>query len=67
MLQWAVPGSSGQHFGIRAEVAEADWPIITDLTAEVVEILEKRKKKKVILLWSIYHQVFLFNLKSEEK
>lgn len=48
MLQSLVPGSSGQHFGIRAEVAEADWSIITDLTAEVVEILEKRKKKKKV-------------------
>ena len=41
-----VPGGSGQHFGVWAEVTEADWSIITDLTAEVVEILKKKKKKK---------------------
>ena len=41
-----VPGGGGEHFRVGAEVAEADWSIISDLTAEVVEILKKRKKMK---------------------
>lgn len=41
-----VPRSGGEHFGVRAEMAEADWPIITDLAAEVVEILQKEKTKQ---------------------
>lgn len=44
-----VPGSGGQHFRVGAEVAEADWPVITDLTAEVVEILEKMKRRKSVV------------------
>lgn len=36
-----LPGGRGQHLGIRAEVAETDWTIVTDLTAEVVQILKK--------------------------
>lgn len=41
--QWAeLPGGSGQHSGVWAEMAEADWSIITDLTAEVVQILKRR-------------------------
>lgn len=39
-----VPGGCGQHFGVGAEVAEADRTRITDLTAEVVEILGGKGK-----------------------
>lgn len=47
-----LPGSCGQHFGVGTEVAEADRSIITDLTAEVVEILEKSSRKTSIMQWN---------------
>lgn len=42
--QALVPGGCGQHFGVWAEVAEADRSRIANLTAKVVEILKGKGK-----------------------
>lgn len=45
-----LPGGRSQHFGVGAEVAEANWSIVPNLTAEVVQILKKRKRGWLVLL-----------------
>lgn len=39
-----VPGGCGQHFGVWAEVAEADRSRIANLAAKVVEVLKGKGK-----------------------
>lgn len=47
-----LPGSGGQHFGVGAKVAEADWSIIPNLTAEVVQVLEKKSLLRCLNIYN---------------
>ena len=39
-----VPGARGQHLGVRAELTVGDRTVVSDLRAEVVQILERENQ-----------------------
>lgn len=44
--KWNLPTSCGQHFRIGTKVTVGDRPIISNLTAEIIQRLSKREKEK---------------------